>query len=83
MKFMVGLKNNDRELLECIKQNKDSIYEAYFSWGDFANGRTNQLLSGEYTPWELQDIQRGMLKELFENSKTCKENTERVTITGK
>lgn len=68
LKFMVGLKNNDKVLLECIVKNKESIYEVYFSWGDFANGRTNQLLNDEYAPWELQDIQRAMLKELSQNN---------------
>ena len=32
MKYMVGLKNTDTELLECIKENKENIYEVYFSW---------------------------------------------------
>ena len=67
MKFTVGLKNNDTELLECIKNNKEHISEVYFSWGSFPNGRTNQLYSDTYTSWELQDIQRSMLKELSEN----------------
>lgn len=67
MRFAVGLKNNDRELLECIKQNKEQIYEVYFSWGDFPNGRTNQLLGDGYASWEHLDIQREMLKELSES----------------
>ncbi len=67
MKFTVGLKNNDTELLECIKKNKEHIFEVYFSCGSFPNGRTNQLYSDTYTSWELQDIQRSMLKELSEN----------------
>ena len=46
MKYMVGLKNTDTELLECIKENKENIYEVYFSWGDIPNGRTSQLESG-------------------------------------
>ncbi len=66
MKFMVGLKTNDNDLLRCIKENKDSIYEVYFSWGDFPNGRSNQLVADGYTPWELQDAQRQALKELSE-----------------
>lgn len=64
MKFMIGLKNGDKDLLECICQNKAHIYEVYFSWGDFPNGRASQLLSTRYTPWELQDLQRQALQRL-------------------
>ena len=64
MKFMVGLKNGDRNLLDCICQNKAQIHEVYFSWGDFPNGRANQLQSSRYAPWELQDLQRQALQRL-------------------
>ena len=67
MKFMVGLKTGDRDLLECICKNKEKIHEVYFSWGDFPNGRTNQLLSDRYTPWELQDMQRQALARLSQD----------------
>ena len=29
--------DGDKDLLECICQNKAHIYEVYFSWGDFPN----------------------------------------------
>ena len=64
MKYMVGLKNTDKQLLENIKIYKDNIYEVYFSWGDIPNGRTSQLESESYRPWEMQDMQRNALKEL-------------------
>lgn len=64
MKYMVGLKNGDQALLECICQNKAHIHEVYFSWGDFPNGRSNQLQSEQYTAWELQDMQRQALQTL-------------------
>ena len=64
MKYMVGLKNTDTELVECIKKNKENIYEVYFSWGDVPNGRTSQLESDRYTLWEMQELQRNALKEL-------------------
>lgn len=64
MKYMVGLKNTDKGLLECMKEHKENIYEVYFSWGDIPNGRTSQLTSDAYTPWEMQDLQRSALKEL-------------------
>lgn len=64
MKYTVGLKNTDQKLLDCICENKQQIYEVYFSWGDFPNGRSNQLLSDSHTPWELQDLQRQTLQRL-------------------
>ena len=64
MKYMVELKNTDKQLLENIKIYKDNIYEVYFSWGDIPNGRTSQLESESYRPWEMQDMQRNALKEL-------------------
>lgn len=67
MKYMVGLQNANRDLLDCILENRQHIYEVYFSWGEFPNGRSNQLESFAYTPWQLQDMQREALKELSEN----------------
>lgn len=64
MKYTVGLQNANRRLLDCILENREHIYEVYFSWGDFPNGRSNQLESSSYTPWELQDLQREALSEL-------------------
>lgn len=64
MKYMIGLKNTDNCLLETIKNQKENIYEVYFSWGDIPNGRTSQLVSESYTSWEMQDIQRAALQEL-------------------
>lgn len=54
MKYMVGLKTSDQYLVDHIIKNREHIYEVYFSWGDMPNGRTSQLISEEYTPWQLQ-----------------------------
>ena len=64
MKYMVGLKNADDILLKNIIEQKAHIYEVYFSWGDIPNGRTSQLKSSDFTPWEMQDMQRSALREL-------------------
>ena len=45
MKFSVGLQKNNIEFVNCIIQNAEHIYEVYFSWGDFPNGRSYQTLS--------------------------------------
>ena len=64
MKYMVGLKSTEEGFLENIKETMQNIYEVYFSWGDIPNGRTSQLASDMYTPWEMQDMQKNALAEL-------------------
>lgn len=64
MKFSVGLPQNNFEFVNYIIQNSKNIYEVYFSWGDFPNGRSNQIQSDQYTTWELMDVQRKMLNIL-------------------
>ena len=61
MKYMVGLQNANQGLLDCILENRGYIYEVYFSWGEFPNGRSNQLESDRLPPWILQDLQRQAL----------------------
>lgn len=64
MKFSVGLNFTNDNFTSSIIKNKNHIYEAYFSWGDFANGRKNQLTDEAYTPWELYDKQICTLRAL-------------------
>lgn len=64
MKYMVGLPKNNSEFVSSIIENKAYIYEVYFSWGDFPNGRSSQDVDSEYTPWEMADIQRNQLQML-------------------
>lgn len=64
MKYMVGLNITDRGFLDTIIENKQQIHEVYFSWGDLPNGRSSQLEHPDYTPWEMQDLQRNALKKL-------------------
>lgn len=67
MKYTVGLqKINTNEYIQAILEQKEHIYEVYFSWGDFPNGRSSQLLHECYAPWELQDMQRENLRRLSE-----------------
>ena len=64
MKFTVGLPKNNPDFVQCIIENKEHIYEVYFSWGDFPNGRSSQSYDEVYTPWEMADIQRNALRKL-------------------
>lgn len=66
MKFSVGLQKNNMEFVNYIIENSEHIYEVYFAWGDFPNGRSCQTQNDGYAPWELVDVQREMLKKLSE-----------------
>ncbi len=64
MKYSVGLQVGNDSLLDCIIKNQEHIYEVYFSWGDFPNGRNNQWLKDGYVACELMDMQRNSLRRL-------------------
>jgi len=64
LQYTVGLQFRDEGFLSCILENKDHIREVYFSWGDFPNGRSNQLMGDQLTPWELQQRQIDALQRI-------------------
>lgn len=65
MKFSVGYQLfSDKEFLNKIISYKEHIYEVYFSWSDFPNGRNNQIRHCDMTSWEAQSKQMEQLKEL-------------------
>ena len=64
MKYTVGLQYANDAFLDCIIANKEHIHEVYFAWGDFPNGRSNQLQNAHFTPWELQQRQIECLRAL-------------------
>lgn len=65
MKFAVGYQmSKDDCFLENIIKRKNNISEVYFSWGDFPNGRNNQLERNDMTSWEAQAKQIEDLKRL-------------------
>ena len=64
MKFTVGLQFTNDAFLDCILENRDRIAEVYFAWGDFPNGRSNQLQNLHFTPWELQLRQMEVIQRL-------------------
>ncbi len=58
MKFSVGYQIlEDHSFMEYIVDNKEHIYEMYFSWGDIPNGRNSMLQSSIYLPWQAQQRQ--------------------------
>lgn len=64
VKFMVGLPKINSEFIDYLIQNSEHIYELYFSWGDFPNGRSSFIRNDDYTEWELMDIERCALKKV-------------------
>jgi len=68
MKFSVGYQLlPDTYFIDEIIKRKEHISEVYFSWGDFPNGRNNQLRQSGMTPWEAQAKQIEDLKLLTEH----------------
>lgn len=67
LKYSVGYQISiNNELINHIIKCKNDISEVYFSWGDFPNGRNNQLKSAGYTPWQAQQKQTEDLKLLHD-----------------
>ena len=65
MKFNVGYQlTEDERLIDKIIDCRDSIGEVYFSFGDFPNGRNNQLRSEIFTPYEALEKQISDLEKL-------------------
>jgi len=70
MKFAVGLPKNNPAFVDYIIEHAKHIYEVYFSWGDFPNGRSSQTQDEVYAPWELMSMQREMLRKLSDKGIT-------------
>ncbi|MBE7027190.1 MAG: hypothetical protein E7410_06505 [Ruminococcaceae bacterium] len=65
MKFSIGYRLcSDDNFIDSIIKRKDSVSEVYFSWGDFANGRNNQIKHSDMTPWQAQAKQINDLEKL-------------------
>ena len=67
MKYMVGLQNGNDTFLDCIIKNKEHIYEVYFSWGDFPNGRSLAIHNDALSEYEMMSWQNGALARLFDS----------------
>lgn len=61
---MVGLQYTNTAFIEQIINNREHIYEVYFSWGDFPNGRSSSLSDSELLPWEFYEKQIEVLKKI-------------------
>lgn len=69
MKFSVGYRvSTSNSIVNSIIKNRKNIYEVYFSWGDFANGRNSLGLNPDLTPWEEQNLMEKDLKTFTDNN---------------
>jgi len=65
LKYSVGYQLcSGTELVNKIIEYKSHIYEVYFSWGEFPNGRNNQVKRADMLPWEAQSKQMEDLKRV-------------------
>lgn len=65
MKFNIGYQlTENADLISKIIEYRDKIYEVYFSFGDFPNGRNNQTRSDIYTATEAMEKQLADLSEV-------------------
>lgn len=67
MKFSAGYQlTESSDFIQKTIEYKADIYEVYFSWGDFPNGRNSQIKRTDMTPWEAQQKQMKDLAMLSE-----------------
>ena len=68
MKFSVGYQlTATADLIQTIIKNKDSIYEVYFAWDGFANGRNTTYIANDFSQWDAQKRKMDDLKLLSQN----------------
>ncbi len=68
MKFSVGYQLTAKnDFLQSIIANKESIYEVYFAWDGFANGRNTTYIADDFSEWEAANRKMSDLYALSEN----------------
>ena len=68
MKFSIGYQlTQSADFLQSIVSNKESIYEVYFAWDGFANGRNTTYIARDFSEWEAYQRKMSDLKTLSEN----------------
>ena len=68
MKFSVGYQlTASTDFLQSILSNKESIYEVYFAWDGFANGRNSTYIAKDLSDWDAYQRKMSDLRALSEN----------------
>ena len=68
MKFSIGYQlTASTDFLQSIISNRESVYEVYFAWDGFANGRNTTYIAKNFSEWEAYQRKMSDLKSLSEN----------------
>ena len=68
MKFSIGYQlTKTTDFIETILTNKEQVYEVYFAWDGFANGRNTSYIADEFSEWDAAQRKMRDLETLSEN----------------
>ena len=68
MKYSIGYQlTPTTDFLQTILANKENVYEVYFAWDGFANGRNSEYLAGDFSKWEAGERKMSDLRTLSQN----------------
>ncbi len=68
MKFSVGYQLiAAADFLRAIISNKKNIYEVYFAWDGFANGRNSTYIADDFSQWDASERKMSDLRAISEN----------------
>ena len=68
MKFSIGYQlTKTTDFLDAILSNKESIYEVYFAWDGFANGRNTTYIADDFGEWDAAQRKMSDLRVLSQN----------------
>lgn len=68
MKFSIGYQlTASTDFLQSIISNKESVYEVYFAWDGFANGRNTTYIAKDFSEWDAKKRKMSDLRMLSEN----------------
>ena len=68
MKFSVGYQlTATSDFIQTIIENKESIYEVYFAWDGFANGRNTTYIANDFSQWDAYERKMYDLRLLSQN----------------
>ena len=68
VKFSIGYQlTKTTDFLQAIIANKENVYEVYFAWDGFANGRNTTYIADEFSEWDAAQRKMSDLQALSQN----------------
>lgn len=68
MKFSIGYQlTKTTDFLNTIISNKENVYEVYFAWDGFANGRNTTYVADDFTKWDAEQRKMSELRAISES----------------